>query len=224
MKGTTLAWGFGAFAGALLLAPVLQSANLGHAPWYISRASGLVAFALLSGSVILGLTISSKASKSFIPRTLAFDLHQFLSVLALTFVGIHAGSLLFDGFLRFSPAQILVPFASPYRPLATGAGIVAAWIASLVTASFWLRKRVGYRAWRRFHYLSFAAYVLGLVHGVTAGTDSGLPLVGWMYILSAATVAALLVYRIGSRNPERPTKSRGATANSGRTVRAARRA
>lgn len=189
------------FTGSLVLAAALQGVDLGHTPWYISRASGLVSFALLSGSVILGLMISTRSPKPIISKPMAFELHQFLAILGLTFIGIHAGSLLFDSFLRFSPVDLLVPFAGPYRPLATGAGIIAAWAGALVTASFWARKRIGHAAWRRFHYVSFAAYLLGLVHGITAGTDTAVPFVGWLYILSAATVAALLVYRVGFRNP-----------------------
>jgi len=76
--------------------------------------------------VILGLVRSTKSPRPLIPRALSFDLHQFISVLGLTFIGVHAGALLFDGFLRFTPASLLVPFASPYRPIWTGLGVISA--------------------------------------------------------------------------------------------------
>ncbi len=207
----------GYFVGAVLL-----GADLGHIPWYISRASGLIAFVLLSFSVILGLLISTKAADGVLSRALVFDLHQFLSVLVLSFTGVHIGSLLFDGFLRFTPMQLVVPFAAPYRPFWTGIGVLAAWSVSLITASFWARKRIGQRNWRRIHYLSFAAYVAALGHGAMAGTDSGAPLIILLYVGSVAVVGALLTYRIGMsqrrRAVPRATPTHGAGARKGKRV------
>jgi hypothetical protein len=53
---------------------------------------------------------------------------------------------------------------------------------------------------------SFGVYGLALVHGVTAGTDTSLPVVHCVYVGSAAAVAALLTYRIGlvRSRPGRP--------------------
>jgi len=199
------------FAASFLGALALRAGDLGHTPWYISRASGLVAFALLTGSVVLGLLVSTKAADRWLPRPLTFEIHAFISLLTLTFLGIHAGSLMFDGFLHFAPGDLLVAFASSYRPFLTGLGVISAWATALVAASFWARKRIGQRNWRRFHYVSFAAYLLGLVHGFGAGSDAALPAVYWMYVLSAATVAALLAYRISGRLLE-PAPSRARAA------------
>jgi sulfoxide reductase heme-binding subunit YedZ len=184
------------FVASFVISLGLGSANLGHVPWYLSRASGIASFVLLSGSVILGLLISTKAASPLAPRALIFDLHQFLSVLSLSFIGLHAGSLVFDGFLHFSPLELLVPFTAPYRPFWTGLGVIGAWLTVIVTASFWLRKQIGQKRWRTLHYATFGADVLALVHGFTAGTDTQLPFVYWSYVLSAASVAALLSYRI----------------------------
>lgn len=197
-------------AGAILVASLfgglaLSAGDLGHIPWMVSRASGLVAFVLLSASVIFGLLISTKAADGVVSRPTVFSLHQFLSVVTLTLLGIHAGSLLFDGFLKLGPAAVLIPFASPYQPLWVGLGVISAWLAAIVTASFWMRARIGQKRWRKLHYASFGAYLLSLVHGVTAGTDTALPVVTWMYLLSFALVAALLAYRIGMKG--QPAKS-----------------
>jgi len=206
------------FLGGMITSATLNGADFGHIPWYMSRASGIVAFGLLSLSVILGLTISTKSPKPVIPRGLAFDLHQFLSILTLTLVGAHAGILMFDGFTPFSPLAIVMPFAAPWEPLVTGLGTITAWLLVAVTASFWLRRRIGQRAWRRFHYVSFAAYLLSLLHGLTAGPDTGVPQVHWAYVLSAATVAGLLTYRISFRSGVRtpaasPPRRSGAAAS-----------
>lgn len=202
----------GVFVASLLGGLALNAGELGTVPWMLSRVSGIVAFVLLSGSVIFGLLMSTKAADGVLSRPFVYTIHQFLSVLTLTFLGIHGGSLLFDGFLHFGPADVLIPFATAYRPFWVGLGIISAWATAIVTASFWMRGRIGQKAWRKLHYASFGAYVLSLVHGVTAGTDTGLPLVSWTYIGSLALVAALLVYRIGLRNQPARKPSRAAPA------------
>ena len=197
MKTTVMAAFVAAFLGGL----ALQGQNLGQAPWLISRSSGVAAFILLSGSVVFGLLMSTKVGDGSLPRPLKYELHQFLSVLTVAVIGLHVGSLLFDGFLHFTVASLVVPFVGPYRTFWVGLGTLAAWASALVTASFWARKRIGYGAWRRLHYLSFGAYVLALVHGMSAGTDTNNVVVYWTYVVSAAAVSALLVYRILYRKP-----------------------
>lgn len=184
------------FAASFAAALALQNADLGHVPWYLSRSSGIASFVALTASMVLGLLVSTKAGDPHLPRPLTFDMHAFLSVLSLTLIGVHAASLMFDGFLRFSAADVLIPFVSPYRTFWTGIGIIAAWLAAIVTASFWARKRLGQKNWRRLHYATVAAYLMGLGHGFAAGTDSQLAVVFWMYVISAAMVAALLAYRL----------------------------
>jgi sulfoxide reductase heme-binding subunit YedZ len=206
-------WSLGLISlGAAVGAVLLQQMNLGHVPWAVSRASGLASFVVLSLSVILGLLISTKASDGLFKRIFTFEMHQFLAVLSLTLIGVHAGSLLFDGFLRLSPVALVVPFASPYKTVAVAAGVGAAWLAALTTASFWARSRIGVKRWRRLHYLTFGAYVLALGHGISAGTDSGLPWVYWGYVLSAATVGALLAFRIAGLSVRSPGPRAAANA------------
>ena len=198
----------------------LNAGDPGTLPWMLSRVSGVIAFVLLSASVVFGLLVSTKAADGVLSRPLVFNIHQFLSVLTLTFLGIHAGSLLFDGFLHFGPLSLLVPFASPYKPLWVALGTIAAWTTALVTASFWMRGRIGQKRWRKLHYASFGAYLLSLVHGVTAGTDTTVPLVSFIYLISLALVAGLLTYRIAaSRRPTR--KAVGATTKRGSPAKAA---
>jgi predicted ferric reductase len=183
----------------------------GTLPWMVSRASGLVAFALLSFSVIFGLLMSTKIARSWLSGPFAFAVHQFVSVLTLVFLGAHGGSLLFDGFLHFGAAEVLVPLASPYRPFWVGLGVVSAWLTAAVTASFWARKRIGVRNWRRLHYASFFAYVLGLLHGITSGTDSGTLIGLVLYTSSVSAVGGLLVYRMSARVGTRAARPRAST-------------
>jgi len=148
------------------------NAFLAQAPvaWYVARAAGLVAFGALTLSVWLGLGMSTRLLGPKRHKSL-FGWHQTLAWTGLSMLGLHAGALLFDPTLHFGLASVLAPFASPWRPVAVAAGVVAGWLTLVLAVSFRLRKRIGQRGWRRLHYATFAAFVLALGHALTAGTD-----------------------------------------------------
>lgn len=174
----------------------LRLGDTGQAAWLITRASGLAAFALLSASVVFGLLISTKAADGSMSRLTVFTVHQFLSVLSLGFIAVHGGALLFDGFFHFNVFDLVVPFMAPYSPVLVGLGVISAWLAAAVTGSFWARKYLGQRAWRKLHYASFFTYLLSLVHGVGAGTDTEKLPVAMLYAASIVLVFGLLTYRV----------------------------
>lgn len=185
----------------------LRLGDTGHAAWIISRASGLSAFGLLSGSVIFGLLISSKAADGSMSRLTVFTMHQFLSVLSLAFLAVHGGALLFDGFFHFNVFDLVVPFVAPYEPMMVGLGVVSAWLAAAITGSFWARKWIGPKAWRKLHFASFAAFVLSFFHGVTAGTDTEKLPVTMLYSVAMTTVLTLLAYRISRASRKRTQRA-----------------
>jgi hypothetical protein len=173
------------------------NAFLAHAPvaWYVARAAGLVAFGFLTLSVWLGLAMSTRLLGNTRQKML-FGWHQTLAWTGLSMLALHAGALLFDPTLHFGLASVLVPFASPWRPAAVAAGVVAGWLTLMLAASFRMRKRIGQKGWRRLHYSSFAAFFLALGHALTSGTDlqgGGGPI---LVALAAGPVIWLTIYRI----------------------------
>ena len=163
--------------------------------WYTARAGGLLAFALLTASVVLGLALAGRARLRHWPRFAVEDVHRFTSLLAGTFVGIHVLALLLDTYVPFSLAQILVPGTASYRPLQTALGVVAVELLAALALANHYRKSLPYRLWRRAHYLNFAVWALALVHGVTSGTDSGTLWAVTLYAVAAGSVAGLVVWR-----------------------------
>src|SRR5574341_31672 len=122
--------------------------------WYITRASGLVAYILLWLSTAWGLAISSKIFDPHLLRNYTYDFHEFLSLLAIGFLVIHLSVLTLDHYLPFSVTQVLVPFTSTYRPLWVGIGVIAFYLTLLVSVTFYLRRYIGVRAFRLIHGLS----------------------------------------------------------------------
>lgn len=174
--------------------PVVGPVN--HTFWYLSRASGFLAYALLTLTVCLGLLVQTKLMDWLVARWQTFDLHQFTALLALGVVGFHILSLLGDQYAGFSLAQLFVPFLSTYRPVEVALGIVGFYLFVMVVGSFYARREIGYASWRAIHYLTFGVFLLALGHGILAGTDSSTPWATLIYLGSGLLVLALTYGRI----------------------------
>lgn len=168
----------------------------GTGPWMLSRATGVTAFIALSLEVILGLLVSTRTGDRWLTRAHAIDLHGWLSPVTLALVAGHAIVLLADRYVRFDVLDLLVPFASPFRPAAIGLGELAAYLILVVHASFALRCRLGTQTWRRLHYLSFAAFIAASLHAVLAGTDSSHPWLVTAYAIPLVLVSGLVAHRV----------------------------
>ena len=195
----------GLAALAVLLTVVLVGAALAvsgagatgsHAAWYAARASGLTAYVLATASVLFGLASATRAGNRKPGLGFVTDVHRALSLLTLVVIGGHVLFLALDSYASFGPLDLLVPFASWYRPVWTGVGVLAAYLAIAVYASFYVRSRIGYGAWRMFHYASFGVFGLGTIHGILAGTDGGTLWASLIYAGAIASVALLGAYRL----------------------------
>ena len=164
--------------------------------WYVARAGGMLAYLLLTSSVVVGLLLSSRTKLRSWPRFAVEDVHRFLGLLAGAFIVVHGGALLLDRFVPISLSQLLVPGTDSYRPLAVAFGIVAAELLAALAVANHYSKRLPQRVWRRLHYLNFAVWALALVHGLTAGTDAFTTWALLLYAGSAWLVLALLVHRV----------------------------
>lgn len=157
--------------------------------WYFARSAGIVAYLLLSSSVLLGVLMAGKSSFRW-PKFAVEQVHRFLAILTGVFIVVHGGSLLLDRVVPISLGQELVPFTTSYRPLAVGLGICAMELIAAVGITNALRKRLPYAAWRTLHYLTLPAWLLASLHGILAGTDAGDP---WFAALAAGTFAVVVM-------------------------------
>ena len=162
--------------------------------WYITRASGLVAYLLLWLSTAWGLAVSSKILDQLLHRTFTYDFHQYLSLFAIGFTFLHILVLLFDGFMPYSVPQILLPFISPYRPFWVGIGVIGLYLMLLVTITFYIRGRIGMGAFRVIHFLSLVAYLGAAIHSVFSGSDTSLWSVQLLYVSTFLVVVFLTAH------------------------------
>ncbi len=162
-----------------------------HGPglWYATRATGLVSLLLLTASVLFGLlTIGKFGDGERWPRFLTQGLHRHISLLVLVFLALHVGTTVLDSYTSISLTAAFVPFASSYKAnwLALGAVALDLLIALVVTSL--LRERLGYRVWRRLHWLAYACWPVAVAHGLGIGTDGS---ASWVVALSVVCVASV---------------------------------
>ena len=182
---------------------------LGTVTWYLTRASGVVAYVLLTTSVVFGLVLSTRLHGARPSRPWVLDVHRMIGGLAVVFTGAHLASLLLDSYVSFDIVDVLLPFASGWNPLAVAAGVIAVWMLAAVELTSLARSRISNQVWRRVHLLSFGAFVLASLHFAAAGTDAASPvaIVGLLGVVS--TVVMLLGYRLaplvtpGAPQPQR---------------------
>ena len=167
-----------------------------HTFWYLTRTAGIVAYMLLFFSVTLGLMMTTGLFDRIVARFRVYDVHRFLSLLTLGVTLFHVFIVLPDEYIGFSVPELLIPFASPYEPLFMALGVVSLYVMIIAIGAFYLRPLVSYPVWRLLHYTTFGVFVLALVHGLGAGTDSDAGWMLWLYTLTGLIVFNLTVYRI----------------------------
>lgn len=170
----------------------------GEAWWYVARASGIVAWLLLTVTVLWG--IASSADLFGRRRRVAWlvDLHRWLGALTVAFVTLHLGALVADSYVHFAPVDLLVPFASDWKPLPVALGVVALWGLVAVQATSLAMRRLRRRTWHTVHLAGYAVFVLGSFHGITAGTDATTPMYAATTAASMLAVGWATIRRIGS--------------------------
>lgn len=187
-----------------------------HYGWWIaSRASGVVALLLVSVSVLIGLTMATKVLKRpKLNRTLA-GLHEHAALGGLIAISVHGLTLLGDRWLDPGLGGLVVPFTMDYRPAFTGLGIVAGDLAALLGLSFYLRRRVGPRLWRKAHRFTLLVYVLGVVHTLGAGTDATTTWLRAILVVTGVPILALTLLRFRPAAQPAASRRRGPAVESG---------
>jgi len=162
--------------------------------WLLARASGMTAYALLTASILAGLVLKARPLRALEPAAV-MDTHRFLALVGLGAISLHGSALLLDRTIHLTPVALLVPGASPYRPVPVGIGVLAAELMVVVYASFALRRRIGPKNWRRLHWATYAIFGAATVHGLASGTDSSRSWAFAVYLAAVGSVAAATAWR-----------------------------
>ena len=172
-----------------------------HIWWYITRASALIAWVLMTLSVVWGILLSTRVMRRIDNPAWLQDLHRYLGGMTLIMVVLHMVSLMLDGWLQFSIAETLVPFATDFKPLAVALGIIAFYIVVAVQGSSLMMNILPRGFWKGLHYSSYVALLLVSLHAGWTGTDVG----SWWYkvlaivLIAVATISVLVRIIVGTK-------------------------
>ena len=171
--------------------------------WYLTRSTGTTALILLTLSVVLGVVDVERYSTRRLPRFVVDGMHRTVSLLAVVFLIVHIVTAALDSFASIPLIDAIVPFAGTYRPLWLGLGAASFDLVIAVAITSLARRRLGYRAWRATHWLSYASWPIALLHGLGTGSDVKS---AWMIAVSVGCLAAVVVavgVRVASGWPDR---------------------
>lgn len=163
--------------------------------WYAARASGLIAWAVVTLSILWGLALSTRLiRRKGVPAWL-LDLHKFLGTLSIVFVAVHVLALWADNFVYFGPRELFVPFTSSWRPVAVAWGIAATYLLVAIQITSWTMKRLPRKLWHRVHLMSIPMFVFATVHGFSSGADNKNLVVQWLALTGGLLVFLLVTFR-----------------------------
>ena len=181
--------------------------------WFLARAGGLTAWWLLAASVLWGLVLSTRIAKGKVTPAWLLDLHRMMGGLALLFTLLHIGAIAADSWVHFGWADVLVPYASQWRPGATAAGILGLYLLAAIELTSLAQRKLPRRLWRAIHTTSFVLFLSVSLHAVLAGADSTNIAVRISGALMLVAFTFLLIYRaaVGVRTPRRSTPAPAST-------------
>ncbi|CAN5558104.1 hypothetical protein BH10ACT11_BH10ACT11_06780 [soil metagenome] len=174
-----------------------------HLFWLGSRSLGIIAILLVSVSTGFGLALSVRVSGRPGAAARFKTLHESVALISLIAIVGHGLLLLGDSYLHPTLGQIAIPFTLPNRPLWTGAGIIAGWLAVVLGISYYARKKIGVALWRKLHRLTILVFALGIAHTIGAGTDGR---AAWL--IAMLGLAAVPVALLGGLRLTRPSGSK----------------
>ena len=100
-----------------------------------------------------------------------FKIHNWTAYLAVAVAVLHPTILLFSSTAGFKIGDILRPLYSPGQRTYNNLGALTFYTFALVVATSYFRPRLGYRPWKKLHYLAYLAAALMFVHGTLIDPD-----------------------------------------------------
>lgn len=173
--------------------------------WYLTRASGIVAWLLLLAGFLWGVLLVSRLLGPHPRPAWMLDLHRWLGGLAVVFTGIHLGALIADSYVHFDLFDVLIPFASDWKPGAVAFGVFGLWLMVAVEATSLAMRRMPRRWWRTVHLSSYGLLWVSTMHGVMAGTDAQNPVLQASLIVLVTLAVVVVSHRVvrGAGGPRR---------------------
>ena len=186
-----------------------------HGWWLASRSAGIVALVAISLSVIFGLMMANGLPRRPGANKLLVSLHEASALAGLIALAVHGVTLLGDPFLHPTFKEIVVPFTIPFKPVYVGLGIIGGWIAAILGLTYYARKRIGPKLWRKVHRATIIAWVLSIIHTLGSGTDAKEQWLRVTMLAMGIPIVFLFLRRTVPGDPKREAAARARLADAG---------
>lgn len=179
--------------------------------WYLTRASGLIAFAFAWIVIFLGVAIRLPILNKILKPAYSLSAHHSLAFQTLFFSLLHGGSFLFDPYLKPSFADVFIPFwTDKLDPLSLSLGILALYGFIILVLTSWMKPMIPHRVWRVTHFLNIFVYVAVITHALLLGTDLANPLYRNIFIGANVFLMGLILLNfalklVGAFQKQQPT-------------------
>jgi sulfoxide reductase heme-binding subunit YedZ len=164
--------------------------------WFLNRGSGFVLLAALTGTVVLGILATQGKTGGRVPRFVTQTLHRDLGLVSAVLLVAHVTTAVVDSYVDIRWWQALSPFGASYEPLWLGLGAFSLDLILVVIVTSMLRHRIPHHLWRTLHFSTYAAWGLGMAHGLGIGTDTGTTIAAAVYAGCLGCVLIALSLRI----------------------------
>ena len=182
----------------------------------LSSTLGLIATCVLTFNLLLGILLSTAYRRSplwkrmppLVKKISLDDLHNWTAYVALVLALAHPVVLLPDAALKYHVTTLLFPVNAPHQAFWTVFGSLAlyALIVVIITTQKVVRNRLGFRAWKNIHLISYGTALLFVIHGIVMDPELKDRPVDWLdgeklvseicaIILVAATIIRWRYYR-----------------------------
>jgi len=178
-----------------------------HLAWYVSRGTGIVAWGLIIASMVWGFLYASRVLARRARPWWMLGVHRFLGALAVVFVIVHVLAIVADNYTSFGLVDVLVPFASSWKPIPVALGIVGMYILVTVEVTSLLQRHLPRTVWRQIHLASYGLFGFATLHALSAGTDTAAVVGDGAAVAIGAIAFALAIVGLDRRSgtdPRRP--------------------
>jgi DMSO/TMAO reductase YedYZ heme-binding membrane subunit len=119
---------------------------------------------------------------------------------------VHVVAIIADNYTSFGLVDVLVPFASAWKPIPVALGIVGMYILVTVEITSLLQRHLPRTVWRQIHLASYGLFGFATLHALSAGTDVRSVLVGGLAIGIGAAAALFALLSWVWRAEPRPNR------------------
>jgi len=163
--------------------------------WFVSRASGMVAWLVLGATCLWGILLITRMLKPADRPAWLLDLHRWLGALSIVTTVVHLLALVADNYVHFGWKEILLPNQSAWKTGPVTWGVVALYLLVVIQLTSLFMKKLPRKLWHSIHLTSYLLFAIATVHGIQAGTDRS----NMVFIIVASGFTAVVLFAATAR-------------------------